>query len=65
MDSIPIAPRTAAANGQYSTVIFHCAELDVVLVGFHLQQTSNAQPAFARIRRGGARIVFKVFNNHI
>src|SRR5207249_9392112 len=35
MNSVPIASRTAAANGQYPTVIFDRAQLDVVFIVFH------------------------------
>jgi hypothetical protein len=35
MNAVPISPRAASANGQYSIMIFYRAELNVVFVVFH------------------------------
>ena len=53
MNAVPISAGAAATNGQYPIMIFHRAELDVVVV--HLQQTSNAQPASASYGAAGAQ----------
>src|SRR6266480_4341635 len=43
MNAVPITLRAAAANGQYSIVIFDRPELDIVFVVFHLQHASNLE----------------------
>ena len=40
MNTIPIPTGAAATNGQYPTMIFHRAELDVVFVVFQCFGTS-------------------------
>jgi hypothetical protein len=35
MNAVPVSASAAAANGQDSIVIFHCAKLDVVFVVLH------------------------------
>jgi hypothetical protein len=35
MNALPIAPLATGANGQYSTVILHLADVDLVVASFH------------------------------
>src|SRR5439155_22906398 len=39
MNAVPITLRAAAANGKYAAMIFDRAELDIVFLVFHWQQT--------------------------
>src|SRR3954470_20407663 len=49
MNSVPVPPRAAAANGQDSVVIFDGAKLNIVLVVFHNQRSGGF--AYSNLRQ--------------